>query len=383
MTPPCSHLAPSPNPLHNFAVRCQRMVITSEWKQVAEVIGKTERHPKVVMVVGAVDTGKTTFCTFLSRTLFEQGLKVAVVDADLGQSDIGLPTTIGMGFVTKPIERLSEISPLASYFVGSVSPIGFLLPTVTGTKLMTERALALGAEAVIIDTDGLVHGGAGIALKQYTFELLRPTHVVLLQRKSELSIFRKQWEGILWTKVIPVPVPESVKEKSREQRRMFREQKFRDWLSSCIEIVLPLSQIQFRNTMFGQGTTLPPEALQQLSQMVGVKVFHAERMDDNVLVFVETPPPLPDFLPIRQFFGDVPSILWITPSQYEHIIAGILDSNDELLSVGLTFRLDFKERVLSVLTSPIQPERVRTVVFGTLKLAFDGTELGTLSPGSL
>jgi len=61
----------------------------------------------------------------------------------------------------------------------------------------------------------------------------------------------------------------------------------------------------------------------------------------------------------------------------------LLDSNDELLTVGLTFRLDFQEKVLSVLSLPIQVERVRTIVFGAVRLALDGTEIGTLSSGDL
>ncbi len=359
------------------------MVITNEWRNAAEVIARAQRRPLVVMVVGAVDTGKTSFCTFLARTLFEAGFKVAVVDSDLGQSDIGLPTTIGMGFVTKPIERMRDINCQASYFVGSISPVGFLLPTVTGTKLMTERALALGAEAVVIDTDGLVHGGAGIALKQHTFELLRPTHVVLLQRANELAAFKQQWDGIVWTEVLSVPVPDAVSEKTRDQRKQFREQRFGEWLSQCGEVSLPLSQLRFRNTLLGQGITVPCDALKRLSELMNTKVLYAERVGDNVLIFVELPPMLSDFSSVRQFFGGAPYIRWTTPSRYEQVIVGLLDPNDELLTVGLTFRLDFCEGVLSVLSPPVQVERVRTVVFGALRLALDGTELGTISPGSL
>jgi len=359
------------------------MVITEEWQKAAELVAGTARRPLVIMVVGAVDTGKTTFCAYLARTLYESGFKVAVVDADLGQSDIGLPTTIGMGFVSGPIERLRDVNCQASYFVGSISPVGFLLPTVTGTKLMTERALALGAEAVVVDTDGLVHGGAGLALKQHTFELLRPTHVVLLQRGSELSTFKRQWEGIVWTKVLPVPVPEAVSEKTRDQRRQFREQRFREWLSQCGEVLLPLDRVVFRNSLLGQGVVVPKDALQRLSELMGTKVLHAERVGDTVLVFVEAPPAIADFSPVRHFFGGAPYIRWATPSRYEQVLVGLLDANDELLAVGVTFRLDFCEGVISVLSPPVQVERVRTVVFGALRLALDGTELGTISPGSL
>ncbi len=359
------------------------MGITEEWRSAAQTFVNFQGRPLVVMVVGAVDTGKTTFCTYLANTLWEQGKRVAVVDADLGQSDIGLPTTIGMGFVTRSITHLREISCQAAYFVGSLSPVGHLLPTVTGTKLMVERALALGAEAVIVDTDGLVHGGAGMALKQHTFELLRPTHIVLLQRGQELETFRRLWDGVVWTRVLSVPVPEAVTEKTREQRRQYREQRFREWLSQCGELLLPLPQLRLRNAQWGQGNFVPLEVLPRLSELVGVNVLHAERTGDTALVVVEVPPNLSDWTPVRQFFGGVPYIRWVTPSRYEQILAGLLDANEELLTVALTFRLDFREGILSVLAPPVPTERVRTVVFGFVRLALDGTELGILSPGSL
>lgn len=359
------------------------MVITTEWQAAAERIGNTTRRPLVVMVVGAVDTGKSTFCAFLARRLWEQGTKVAVVDADLGQSDIGLPTTIGMGFVERTIERLRDIPCHAAYFVGNTSPVGHLLPTVTGTKLMTERALASGAEAVIVDTDGLVHGGAGWALKQYTFELLRPTHVVLIQRADELAAFAMQWAGIVWTGLLKVPVPDAVTQKTREQRKQFREQRFREWLAQCGELTLPLSQVRFRNALLGQGIKVTQQVYERLEALLGTKVWHAERIGDTVLVLVETTPLRADFNDVRQFFGGAPFIRWVTPSRYEQIVVGLLDRNDELMTVGLTFRMDFAEDVLAVLAPPVPAERVHTVAFGSLRLALDGTELETLSPGSL
>ena len=135
--------------------------------------------------------------------------------------------------------------------------------------------------------------------------------------------------------------------------------------------------------MLGQGIVVPDNALERLSELMGTKVLHAERVGDNVLIFVDSPPAVVDFSSVRQFFGGAPYIRWTTPDRYEQVIVGLLDSNDELLTVGLTFRLDFQEKVLSVLSPPIQTERVRTVVFGAIRLALDGTELGTLPPGNL
>ena len=83
-------------------------------------------------------------------------MSVGVVDADLGQSDIGPPTTVGLGRLCPPVERLADAEVLGLYFVGSTSPQGHLLPTVLGTRMMTEKALRLGLDRVIVDTSGLV-----------------------------------------------------------------------------------------------------------------------------------------------------------------------------------------------------------------------------------
>ena len=51
-------------------------------------------HPQaVVLVIGSNDTGKTTYCRNLVEQGVSQGLKVGLVDADVGQSQVGPPTT--------------------------------------------------------------------------------------------------------------------------------------------------------------------------------------------------------------------------------------------------------------------------------------------------
>ncbi|MGB9618976.1 MAG: Clp1/GlmU family protein, partial [Armatimonadota bacterium] len=82
------------------------MEITPEWQPaIAEIVAS----PGVAMVIGGVDAGKTNFCVQLANAGVEAGLPTAVVDADVGQSEIGAPGTIGMGLVENCIETLSEI----------------------------------------------------------------------------------------------------------------------------------------------------------------------------------------------------------------------------------------------------------------------------------
>jgi polynucleotide 5'-hydroxyl-kinase GRC3/NOL9 len=60
------------------------------------------RQARTILLLGATDTGKTTFLTWLANTLLVQQRRIAIVDADVGQSSLGPPTTIGLSVVAKP-----------------------------------------------------------------------------------------------------------------------------------------------------------------------------------------------------------------------------------------------------------------------------------------
>ena len=77
---------------------------------------------RVTLVLGANDAGKTTLVTGLASALASRGFVVGVVDADLGQSDVGPPTTVGLGRVRRPIASLQEAEVLGLEFLGMTSP---------------------------------------------------------------------------------------------------------------------------------------------------------------------------------------------------------------------------------------------------------------------
>lgn len=110
------------------------MHLPAEWQQAADHIVAQARPGLRVMVVGATDTGKSTFCRYLASCLIQAGAEVGLVDADVGQSTIGPPAAISGGLVARSIEALAQVEPAASVFVGSISPMGHLLPCVVGTK---------------------------------------------------------------------------------------------------------------------------------------------------------------------------------------------------------------------------------------------------------
>ena len=125
---------------------------------------------------------------WLVNILLAQERRIAIVDADVGQSSLGPPTTIGLGVVAAPFQRLQDVPAVALYFVGATSPRGHLVPMVVGTKRLVDGAQKLEVGQVIIDTCGYISADGGQALKYYQIDLIDPDVVVCLQR-GKVSLF--------------------------------------------------------------------------------------------------------------------------------------------------------------------------------------------------
>ncbi len=179
-------------------------------------------RPGRVFVLGGVDSGKTTFTKRLARAGLEAGQVVAVVDADLGQSTIGPPTTVGLKLIRESAD-LEDGTPDAMAFVGGISPRGHVLPLVTGTSKLVMRAIEMGARLIIVDTSGLIDGVAGQVLKLTKAELCRPHNAVALARGGELEPIVGVLERFLSLDVRALAVHPEIRERSVEERTTHRE----------------------------------------------------------------------------------------------------------------------------------------------------------------
>ncbi len=194
-------------------------------------VGEGWRDLAALLERGLTDSGKSTLCRFLVDEL-KGRFTVAYVDCDTGQSVVGPPATMGLA-----MHGGSAGSP-APYlrFVGSISPAGHLLQTVTGAKRLTEKASEAGASVAVIDSPGFVYGGAAFEF-QFQFQLidlLQPTHIVALQRSRELerllANFRRH-PGIAIHRrpgISPAVVPRTATE-----RRAYREARFRMYFAEA------------------------------------------------------------------------------------------------------------------------------------------------------
>ena len=211
-----------------------------------EVTQRAVARRGVTVLLGGLDSGKTTFARRIASAGIEAGLVVGMLDADVGQSTIGPPTTVGLRLCRSP----SDLEPAALTkadelsFVGSTSPQGHLLPLVAGTRVLLDRARSQGADLVIIDTTGLVSGVYGQVLKYNKLSVVQPDLIVGLARGEELEPLLGVARRFFAAEVAALRVHPDVVPTSVEQRAMNREESLRAYFAE------PLQRWRVKPTVF-------------------------------------------------------------------------------------------------------------------------------------
>jgi polynucleotide 5'-hydroxyl-kinase GRC3/NOL9 len=213
--------------------------IPCTWQTAVTAILEIRTTPAVVMVVGGADSGKSSFCTYLANRLVNGHCRVAVLDEDLGQSDIGPPCTVAYAIVAKPVTDLFSLKPENVFFVGATSPSEAPDKTVEAAAAMTKKVRAK-ADFIIVNTDGWTLGEDAIAFKQHLAEALKPDMIFSLQHRGEPSSLSGAFGSF---KVESLDAPFVVRERNSEKRRTLRELGFIKYLENARVKVFPLSHI--------------------------------------------------------------------------------------------------------------------------------------------
>ena len=231
----------------------------------------------------------------------------ALIDCDPGQSMIGPPATIGAA--------LPDGSVWVR-FVGSTSPQGHLLQTVSGIKRLTELALASGSRKVVLDSCGLVAGALAAEFQFGVLDLVRPTHIVALQRGLEL-------EGLLdgfshAAHIHRLMVSKAVAPRTPSQRQAYRGERFRQY-------------------------------------------FHAAQVQNLSLKG-------------RGRHGIIPTEP--TERYYRNLLVALCDSDGFVLVLGIIAAVDPERDCLILNAPPFDADQAASIQFGSIRLETSGQQIG-------
>ena len=284
-----------------------------EWFGLLDVL----EEEGLAILLGATDTGKSTLAQFLIFNLCRRGFKVGLVDADIGQSFLGPPATIGFSVFKSHPDWDVILSPPEIFFVGSVTPEGHFAVHLKGVKRMVDKASSYGPDVILVDTTGFVLGEAGRELKRRKIDLISPRFILALQKDDELEPILEQYQENLSYKIYRLPLSEQVRTKSPEERRMNRTNKFRDYFKYSAVRELSIEGVQI------EGEVLDPDGV-----------------------------PLP--------------LDWAL--KMNSLLVGLKDEKDETLALGLTKNY-FEEKKMLRLSTPLQEiQKVKTIQLCSLRL---------------
>lgn len=220
--------------------------------------------PGTVMLLGSIDAGKTTFAVDLVRKATERGIPAALVDADIGQSTVGPPGTVGLklcsGMEDLGPESIGEADALG--FVGALSPKGHVTALVNATAKLIARAKEAACRLIVVDTTGLVTGTLGQLLKFYKIEATTPDAIVAFKRGGELEPVLGIAQRFSPAEIYEVPAAPEEDALSPLDRVSKRESRFAGYFSHGT------SRWRVKPTVF--MPTLPPDF--ELSRLEGLIV---------------------------------------------------------------------------------------------------------------
>ncbi len=288
-----------------------------QWFNLVDILKKEKG---IAIIIGATDTGKSTLAKFLITNLCKQGLKVALVDSDIGQSFLGPPTTIGLSLFKSDPNWEIVLSTPEIFFVGSTTPEGHFPIHLKGVKMMVDKALNYRSDLILVDTTGFVLGDGGRELKRRKIDLIFPQFILALQRSDEIEPILELYNGNPGIKIFRLPLSNQARTRSPEERKAYRTNKFQAYFKQASIQELKLENIQIEGEVLDPfGEPIPLEwAFKINGLLIGLKNKRDETLGLGI---------------IRNYFEERKTLRILTPLTDLREITTIHFSSQKVISI--------------------------------------------------
>ncbi len=345
--------------------------IPASWLKVAEET-LVLKKPTVIMIMGEVDSGKTSLCTFLANTATKAKRSVAVIDADLGQSDIGPAATIGLAYINRPIKDFFNLQADDIYFVGLTSPSGAVEHVVRSISDFKTRVLQRNRDFLVINTDGWVEGEEAAEYKSILTETIAPSAVIGIEQEKELTPILSKLKK---PSVLIVEPSTAVKKRDRERRKTLRELSYKKYLKNVKVEAFPLSWIKIEGMYSSQSLFLTNERLKKIETVLGIHPAFCEETVEAIWIVLRRNQRL-SFEKLQKAEEAFKKKIQVMQNGDERgLIVGLHDAENKFLGLGIISSIDYNRKVMKVST-PVTKEVV-TIRVGRVKLDDEYQEVDT------
>jgi polynucleotide 5'-hydroxyl-kinase GRC3/NOL9 len=339
--------------------------IPLSWTEAYEQLSSFQNKPVVAMVVGTVDSGKTSFCTYITNKLLQEKQKVAILDGDLGQSDIGPPCTVAYTYITKPVTDLFNLEAKNAFFIGVTSPSTAINKVIEGLTWLKKEILDNNPDFVVINTDGWVEGEDAVNYKVQLAKELDSDIIFCIQQKDELAPILNSFEEL---RKIVVESPSAIKQRSREKRRSLRELGYIKYLKNAKVQSLPIGWLKIEaNEFLGLGTVHQNmKQARRVYDFLGMKPLHFAELKDRVYMVIGKSRWISEekIRKLEEILGK--KIVVIRKGEEEGLIVALYNNDRKFLGIGVLREIDYGRKTLKIFT-PVS-EGISIVMLGKVKL---------------
>ncbi len=348
--------------------------IPPEWREAAEEIS-AQGGP--VLVIGAPGSGKTTFCLYLAGLFCRANRRMAWIDADPGQPFIGPPAMISLTPYAEAADLLKRKNAFAMGFIGNTSPVGRLLEMISGLQKLYSLAQSLKPDLVLINTCGLVNGGAARELKFHEIDMIAPRYVIALQKGNEVDHLLSPHSHRAGLLIHRLPISPDARVSTREARQAAREQRFKEYFRGADFHEIALNDVGVHGTGLCTGERLGFRDINRLSKIVRGIVIHAELSADRLFLMVEGEYAGDELYTAKEQYK-VREVEILKRSEVDHLLVGLNDDRNVCLGIGILRAIDLKELTIRVITPFRDTSLVRHIMLGSIRVNPAGGELGQM-----
>ncbi|MEM0374365.1 MAG: Clp1/GlmU family protein [Sulfolobaceae archaeon] len=207
----------------------------TNWHKIAEMISATGG---TVVILGNIDSGKTYFSNLIANCYKNE---VVILDGDVGQSSLFIPTFIALSKSSLKTLNISSRGVSDIEFLGDITPSTNPQLHVNLLRILYERNRS---NLNIIDTDGWVRGYRAYLHKLSLLNYINPDYIIILDNELKKYFIDKYNQ-----KIIVPKKPSVVEGRSRERRKMRRRNLYMNYFKDSKEVSIPSSSV------FGIGIT--------------------------------------------------------------------------------------------------------------------------------